>query len=141
MSAQFLSILKQKTERLRVGYDRDFKIDIGAMTTSRQVQTVQGHLKDAVDKGANIFAQARGPETGLPEKILSDHFVPPVVLTEVTHDMLVMKEETFGPVFAVMAVDSMEEAVELANDSTLGLTCPVWSKIFVSAAHLDSDAS
>jgi succinate-semialdehyde dehydrogenase/glutarate-semialdehyde dehydrogenase len=49
------------------------------------------------------------------------------VLTDVTHDMLVMKEETFGPVLGVMPYSTTEEALKLANDSHLGLTASVWS--------------
>lgn len=119
----FLSILKQKTEALRVGHDTDFNIDIGAMTTLRQVETVKQHVDDALAKGATVYAQA-GPV----KNSESPHFIPPLVLTEVSHEMLVMQEETFGPVLGVMKVKSMEEAVQLANDSTLGLTCSVWSK-------------
>lgn len=119
----FLSILKQKTEALRVGYDTDFNVDIGAMTTLRQVETVKRHVDEALAKGATVYAQA-GPV----KNSESRHFIAPMVLTEVNHGMLVMQEETFGPVLGVMKVTSMEEAVQLANDSTLGLTCSVWSK-------------
>lgn len=119
----FLSILKQKTEALRVGYDTDFSMDIGCMTTLRQVDTVKHHVDDALAKGAVIYAQAKGPKN-----TDSPYFVAPMVLTQVDHTMLVMSDETFGPVMGVMKVKTMDEAVELANDSTLGLTCSVWSK-------------
>lgn len=119
---RFLSILKQKTEALKVGYDNDFTMDIGAMTTLRQVETVKLHVDDALAKGAVLYAQAKAPQNSD-----SPHFVSPMVLTKVNHDMLVMKEETFGPVVGVMKVETMEHAVKLANDSSLGLTCSVWS--------------
>ena len=119
----FLARLKEKTESLQVGYGREFTTDIGVMTTERQVQTVNEHIQDALDKGAAIYA--RTPASGNPKLKNS---VAPMVLTQVTHDMRVMKEETFGPVLGVMKVDTLEEAIILANDSDLGLTCSVWSK-------------
>jgi succinate-semialdehyde dehydrogenase/glutarate-semialdehyde dehydrogenase len=106
-----------------VGYDTDFTTDIGAMTTLRQVETVKRHVDDALAKGAVLYAQAKMPKTGD-----TSHFVAPMVLTDVNHDMLVMNDETFGPVVGVMKVKTMDEAVILANDSNLGLTCSVWTK-------------
>ncbi|MCW7753061.1 aldehyde dehydrogenase family protein [Desulfobotulus sp. H1] len=141
--APFLEILKEKTLRLRVGYDLDHGVDVGCMTTLRQVETVQGHLADALEKGASVFVRAAS-YSGKD----SSRFVTPVVLTEVDHSMKVMREETFGPVLAVMKVQDMDEGVRLANDSTLGLTCSVWSrngkraetlarKIFVGVATIN----
>ncbi|MDY0376694.1 MAG: aldehyde dehydrogenase family protein [Desulfobacterium sp.] len=128
---RFLEILKEKTENLKVGFDTDFTMDIGAMTTLRQVETVKHHVDDALAKGAVIYARAKAPLNSD-----SPHFVPPMVLTKVNHDMLVMNEETFGPVVGVMKVTTMDQAVELANDSTLGLTCSVWSGNRKNAEHL-----
>lgn len=119
---RFLEILKTKTESLRVGYDTDFNVDIGVMTTERQMKTVETHVNDALEKGAVIHAKAHFAQEGKWRSL-----VAPVVLTEVNHDMLVMKEETFGPVLGVMRVDSMDDAIVLANDSSLGLTGSVWS--------------
>ena len=119
----FLQLLKKKVEALRVGFDADFKVDIGAMTTEGQVSIVKSHLEDALTKGAVVYARS-APEgaTG------SSTIVPVMVLTEVNHSMLIMREETFGPVVGVMKVKDMEEAVALANDSQFGLTGSVWSR-------------
>lgn len=118
----FMEILKTKTERLRVGYDSDFNVDIGVMTTERQMKTVETHINDALEKGAVVHARANFAQTGKWRNL-----VAPVVLSGVNHDMLVMKEETFGPVLGVMRVDSIDDAIDLANDSSLGLTGSVWS--------------
>jgi len=119
----FLELLKERVEALRVGYDENFNVDMGTMTTERQVATVRRHLEDALAKGAVIYA--RSPQ---PEGEGAGNFLPAVVLTGVTHEMLVMREETFGPVVGAMKVRDMEEAIALANDSHLGLTGSVWSK-------------
>lgn len=120
---QFLNILKEKVEALRVGNDQDFNVDLGVMTTQRQVSTVKRHLEDALAKGATIFARSSQPEGNG-----SGNILPAYVLTDVHHGMLMMLEETFGPTLGVMKVKDMDEAVALANDSNLGLSGSVWSK-------------
>ena len=119
---QFMVLLKKMVESLRVGPDIDFNTDVGAITTKRQMATVQQHIDDALKKGARIFAQSKCPEGH------KGQFMPAMVLTEVNHDMLVMKDETFGPIVGVMPYTDIDEAIQLANDSYLGLTASVWSK-------------
>lgn len=117
----FVDQLAREVRALRIGPDTDYQIDMGAMTTTSQMETVRRHIDDAVERGATVFAQAEPPSDA------QGNFLPAVVLTGVDHSMAVMKEETFGPVVAVMKVDDMETAVRLANDSDLGLTASVWS--------------
>lgn len=116
----FMELLKERVEALRQGPDEAFDVDVGAMCTERQTKTVADHYEDALAKGATVFAQAEVTAE-------SGNFFPATVLTDVNHDMLVMREESFGPLLGVMRVESMDEAVELANDSDLGLTGSVWS--------------
>jgi len=118
----FLNILKNKVESLRIGGGLDFNTDIGPLSVERQVKKVNEHVAEAVKKGARIYAKSDVP------KGLKGNFLPCLVVTEVNHSMLLMKEETFGPVVGVMPYDEIDEAVELANDSNLGLTASVWSK-------------
>jgi succinate-semialdehyde dehydrogenase/glutarate-semialdehyde dehydrogenase len=119
----FIDILKSRIEHLRVGYDQDFNLDMGAMTTEKQFNKVTEHIHDALKKGAHILIQAK-----MPEDPKLHNLMPATVLIDVNHDMDVMRHETFGPVLGVMKVKDMEQAVELANDSYLGLTVSVWSK-------------
>jgi succinate-semialdehyde dehydrogenase/glutarate-semialdehyde dehydrogenase len=93
------------------------------MTTEGQVSTVKSHLEDALAKGALVYARSAPPEGQG-----SSTFFPAMVLTEVNHNMLIMQEETFGPLVGVMKVKDMDEAVALANDSQFGLTGSVWSR-------------
>jgi succinate-semialdehyde dehydrogenase/glutarate-semialdehyde dehydrogenase len=117
---RFLEILRRRVEALRIGPDADHRVDLGAMTTTKQMATVREHLDEALSRGARVLAQAPAPAG-------AGNFLPATVLVDVDHEMLVMREETFGPVLAVMQVYSMDEAVALANDSHLGLTASVWS--------------
>ncbi len=127
----FLALLKEKVENLRVGYDQDFDVDLGVMTTRRQIEVVNRHLDDALSKGAVIYARS-DPAKGID----SEHIIPAYVLTDVHHGMLVMREETFGPIVSVMKVKNMDDAVMMANDSDFGLSGSVWSKNKTKAEKL-----
>lgn len=119
----FLDQLCAKVSLLRIGPDTGgHDIDIGSMTTLDQARKVRQQVAEAVAQGAVIRAQA-APPAGSDET-----FLPAVVLTNVDHSMAVMREETFGPVLGVMRVESMDEAVRLANDCNLALTASVWSR-------------
>lgn len=128
---RFLDILKAKVEALRIGPDLDFDTDMGCMTTQRQIDAVRRHVEDALGRGAVLFAKSAAPTD---ERL--HNFLPALVLTNVSHEMLLMKEETFGPVVGVMKFRTDDEAVALANDSPLGLTASVWSKDRRRAAAL-----
>jgi aldehyde dehydrogenase (NAD+) len=93
---------------------------IGAMTTAQQVEIVRDHLQEAVARGAKVLCG--GPEA------ITGNFIQPTVLVDVTSDMKIMKDETFGPVLPIMRVDSAEEAVRLANSTTFGLGSSVFGK-------------
>jgi len=120
---EFMGILKNKIEKLRINNGKKFDADMGCMTTAKQCETVKYHIEDALEKGAKIFAQS-----SLPDHLGSQNFLPAIVLTDVNHDMLLMRDETFGPVVGVMKFKNYSEAIALANDSYLGLTGSVWSK-------------
>ncbi len=95
--------------------------DYGAMTFPPQIDTVQRHVDDAVAKGARVLTGG-APLPG-PARVY-----PPTVLVGVDHSMACMREETFGPTLPVMRVADVDEAVELANDSSYGLTASVLTR-------------
>ena len=119
---RFLDGVVRETERLTVGDPLDWSIEIGPMVSDEQAETVTELVDDAVKQGAKKL-------TGGPTKVkgMKGSFIAPVVLTDVTHEMRIMKEEIFGPVLPVMTVDSEEQALELANDSDFGLGASVWT--------------
>jgi len=117
----FLKLLNKKVENLRVGNPDQIDTHIGAMTTARQQETVRSMLQEAINQGAVVSAISQIDEN-------VDQALPATILTEVNHQMSMMKEETFGPVIGVMPFNTIEEAIQLANDSNLGLTASVWTK-------------
>ena len=96
-------------------------VDVGAVTFPPQLQTVEDHVQDAVDKGARVLLGGH-PGSG------PGRFFEPTVLVDVDHSMKIMREETFGPTLPIMKVRDTEEAVKLANDSTYGLQASVWTR-------------
>ncbi len=119
---KFLRACTEKAQKLRVGNGLDPETDVGPMIHQRQLQIVEAHLEDAVARGARVLAGgSRLPKLGA-------NFYHPTVLADVTHEMRIMREETFGPVLPVMAFDSEDEAVRLANDSEFGLAASVWTR-------------
>jgi acyl-CoA reductase-like NAD-dependent aldehyde dehydrogenase len=118
----FLNACAEKAKKLCVGHGLDPKIDMGPMIHERQLRIAETHVEDAVARGARVMAGG----SRLLE--LGKSFYKPTVLADVTHEMRIMREETFGPVLPVMAFDSDEEAVRLANDSEYGLAASVWTR-------------
>src|SRR5829696_5840330 len=119
----FLEGVVRETERLTVGDPRDWATEIGPMVSDEQAGTVNELVEDAVKNGAEQL-------TGGPTNVegMKGSFIAPIVLTGVTHEMRIMKEEIFGPVLPVMTVDSEEQGVALANESEFGLGASIWTK-------------
>ncbi len=120
---KFMAELRRQASRLRQGEGTSFDVEIGAMTTENQLKTVKAHLEDAVSKGALVTPLAT-PQPG----VEYGSFHLPYAVENVTNDMLVMKEETFGPLLGIEKFSTDEEAIAKANNSDLGLTASVWTK-------------
>lgn len=122
----FLKLLSQKIQTLRQNDNRDWNQDIGAFATKEQMETVKKQVDQAVKKGAQIVAQSQSKVS----KNSKGFFYPATLLVQVDHSMNIMREENFGPVLPVMPFQSIDEAVKLANDSTMALTSSIWTQNF-----------
>ncbi len=120
MYQQFLDLALHEPERVTMGYSRDpsSMFDVGPITDPRQLKVIETHLADALERGARILT---GGE-------INGNFVSPTVLVDVTHEMRLMREETFGPLMPIVKVSSEAEAIALANDNAFGLGASVWSR-------------
>ncbi len=118
---EFVDGLRAKVEGLRMGADGSgYAAEIGAMTSPAQVEIVAEQVEDARAAGARVVTGGRrGDGPG--------DWYEPTLLTEVDHSMKVMRDETFGPVIAVMKVGDVEQAIELANDTQYGLGSSVFA--------------
>jgi acyl-CoA reductase-like NAD-dependent aldehyde dehydrogenase len=127
----FLAKVLEEARRVRLK-DEAGAGEVGPLTLERQRRVVEAHLADAVARGARVLLggeRAGGP--GL--------FYKPTVVVDVDHGMTLMKEETFGPVLPVMAVDTLDEAIRLANDSDYGLTASGWTRSAQTAERLQRE--
>jgi acyl-CoA reductase-like NAD-dependent aldehyde dehydrogenase len=124
VSERFISGVVQGARTLRIGDPMKWDTEIGPMISREQFETVSELVDDAVAAGAVL--RCGGPVEP-PAGLGRGDFYGPTVLTGVTHEMRIMREEIFGPVLPVVVVDSEDEAVALANDSVFGLGASVWT--------------
>lgn len=117
----FVDGLVSTVRQLKLGAGHDWSVDVGSLASAKQLATISAHVDDAVAKGATVLAGGRArPDLG-------PYFYEPTVLTDVTEEMTLCREETFGPVVSLYRVADEAEAVARANDSVYGLNASVWS--------------
>ncbi len=116
----YVKALAEKAAGLRLGHGLEKGTQMGPVINDRAVETVLGQIKDAERKGATVEAGGHIRDD------LGPRFIEPTILSGVDHTMTCMTEETFGPHLPIMAYDTLDEAVALANDSEFGLSASVW---------------
>jgi succinate-semialdehyde dehydrogenase/glutarate-semialdehyde dehydrogenase len=119
---EFVERFAEAAEAVTLGTEYEYGTDMGSLISEEQLEKVTEHVEDARERGATIRAggQAR-PDVG-------PYFYEPTILEGVSEDMKPGCEETFGPVVSVYEFDTVEEAVERANDSRYGLNGSVWTE-------------
>jgi acyl-CoA reductase-like NAD-dependent aldehyde dehydrogenase len=122
VAEEFIEGVVRGASELRVGDPLDSNTEIGPMVSEEQFELVRELVDDAVENGATLRCGGPTEVSGM-----SGRFYAPAVLTGVTREMRIMREEIFGPVVPIVTVRSEEEAIELANDSEFGLGASVWS--------------
>jgi len=128
---EFVSALQEVLSGYKLGDPFDKTTHVGPVVSRRSAETIQAHIKDALEKGAK---DATPENASFKNPPADGNYVAPTLLTDVTHEMTVMTEETFGPVIPVMKVRDDAEAIKLMNDSQFGLTASIWTKD-VSKGH------
>ncbi len=128
VTSQLKDFIKTKI----VGDPNNNESDIGSLVAKRQLILLEEQVKDAIEKGAKVIIGGKSPEN------LSGAFYEPTILTNISKDMRVWKEEVFGPVLPIVTFKTEEEAIELANDTTYGLGSRVFSNDIEQAERVAS---
>src|SRR3954451_15787192 len=123
VAGRFVEGVGRGARELRLGDPLAEDTEIGPMVSRHQFEKVCDLVDDAVEAGATLHC---GGPAAVPGHEAAE-FYAPAVLTGVTHDMRIMREEVFGPVVPIIEVEDEEEAVRLANDSSFGLGASVWT--------------
>jgi acyl-CoA reductase-like NAD-dependent aldehyde dehydrogenase len=118
---EFVKKAVERTKEIKVGNGLDSGVDIGPLISKGQLENFESHIKDAVNKGAKILCGGNRIKS-------KGYFFEPTVLADVNNTMKIMAEETFGPAMPIQAVEDVDEAVKLSNDTVFGLGASVWSK-------------
>jgi aldehyde dehydrogenase (NAD+) len=113
--------IREAMRAFTVGDPADPRISVGPMVSQKQYDRVQSYIRKGIEEGAELLVGGEGRPTGFE----AGYFVKPTVFINVANDMTVAREEIFGPVLSVIAYDSEDEAIALANDSKYGLHAAV----------------
>jgi acyl-CoA reductase-like NAD-dependent aldehyde dehydrogenase len=119
---KFYHQLVAKAHNLQLAYPTVDSGEIGPIISEKQAVIINEHLHDAIDKGAIIHCGGKVEEIG------GGWWCRPTVITNVNHSMKIMTEETFGPIMPTMSFSTIEEAIDLANDSIYGLSAAIFSE-------------
>jgi succinate-semialdehyde dehydrogenase/glutarate-semialdehyde dehydrogenase len=119
VKAEFEKELVAIVGKLKVGKSNDYNFDIGSLTSAAQLARVERYVADAKQKGAKFLIG------GEPLPGVGPYFFSPTVVTNIGDDVLLKREEVFGPVLSVYGYDSVDEAVDAANDSEFGLNSSI----------------
>lgn len=125
----YVDAFKNEVSTWKVGLPNEEGIYFGAVTRKEQVEVLKDQVTDAVNKGATIVVGGRQINR-------SGYYFEPTILTDVNHNMQVMKDESFGPVIGIMKVANDEEAISLMKDTEYGLTASVYTSDRTKAENI-----
>jgi succinate-semialdehyde dehydrogenase/glutarate-semialdehyde dehydrogenase len=120
---KFVDKLVERVKVVKIGNPVDNN-DIGPLVNLRQLQVLEEQVKDAIDKGSEMLTGGKRPAS---EVLKKGNYFEPTILSNVTMDMKIMKEETFGPVLPIIKFESIEEAINMANNTEYGLSAEIYT--------------
>lgn len=120
---KFREKLLEKVSEITVGNGEDSSVWMGPSVSQAQMDTVISYIEKGREEGASLIYGGNK----IDDSELNGYFIQPTVFENVTPNMTIAREEIFGPVLALMKVDSIEEALELANDSEYGLSASIFT--------------
>jgi len=118
--ADYAEAFVKEVQSWKIGNPLEDGVYIGAISRHSQLEFLEQQVADAIAKGATLMTGGKRIEG-------DGYFFEPTVLTNVDHSMLIMREESFGPIIGIMKVSNDEEALQLMNDTSYGLTASVYS--------------
>ncbi len=116
-----IKIAKSALEKVKVGDPLDLNSDLGPLVSKNQFDKVQKLIKKGIEEGANLVAGG----TGRPNGYEKGFYARPTIFGNVSNQMVIAKEEIFGPVLVIIPYDDLEEAISIANDTIYGLAAYV----------------
>ena len=116
-----LDIAKKSVENIKVGKPDDINTDLGPLVSITQYNKVQNLIEKGIEEGAQLVSGGKGKPDGF-EK---GYYVKPTIFGNVSNNMIIAKEEIFGPVLSIIPYDDIEHAVSIANDTVYGLAAYV----------------
>lgn len=122
VAAEFEKLLVEKMKKIRVGDPLDEGTQVGAITTEAQNATILDYIAKGKAAGAKLLTGGETIDLG------HGQYIAPTLFSGVSGDMAIARDEIFGPVLCSMHFDTVEEAIQLANDTVYGLAASVWTK-------------
>jgi aldehyde dehydrogenase (NAD+) len=122
---EFMTKFIEKTKKLKLGNPFDKDTQVGAIIDQKQLNVIDSYVQSAREDGAEIVV---GGKPAKVEGFENGFWYEPTIITNVTHDMKVVREEIFGPVVVVMKFKDEKEVIKLANDTEYGLGSAIWTK-------------
>src|SRR5262249_24766660 len=130
--AEVEALARQAAEKVTVGDPTSKESDVGPVVSKVQFDRVESYIAKGIAEGATLIAGGAGRPAGLSK----GYFVRPTIFSNVNNNMVIAREEIFGPVLTILPYESEAEAIRIANDTPYGLQAYVWSKDVARASRV-----